>query len=87
MAVVEAMMVGVPVVATRVGGIPEVVQQDGLLVEAGSAQALAAAIAQALRQPRSRGLAGRDRVRRQFSSEAMVAGARAVYAELLERQK
>jgi glycosyltransferase involved in cell wall biosynthesis len=45
-ALVEALAVGIPVLATRVGGIPEIVDDDenGLLVPAGDAGALAAAI-------------------------------------------
>ena len=45
--VVEALVVGCPVIATAVGGVPEVVVdgENGLLVSAGDAQALAAAIA------------------------------------------
>jgi glycosyltransferase involved in cell wall biosynthesis len=45
--VVEALAVGCPVIATAVGGVPEVVVdgENGLLVSAGDAQALAAAIA------------------------------------------
>jgi glycosyltransferase involved in cell wall biosynthesis len=45
--VVEALAVGCPVIATAVGGVPEVVVdgENGLLVPAGDAQALAAAIA------------------------------------------
>jgi glycosyltransferase involved in cell wall biosynthesis len=44
--VVEALAVGTPVVATAVGGVPEVVRdgENGLLVPAGDADALAAAI-------------------------------------------
>jgi glycosyltransferase involved in cell wall biosynthesis len=45
--VVEALAVGCPVIATSVGGVPEVVRdgENGLLVQPGSADALAAAIA------------------------------------------
>jgi glycosyltransferase involved in cell wall biosynthesis len=49
----EAMAVGVPVVATRVSGIPELVQhrRNGLLVEADDAAALADAIEQLIDAP------------------------------------
>ncbi len=42
----EAMAFGVPIIASNVGGIPEIIhhEQNGLLVEAGSATALAEAI-------------------------------------------
>lgn len=56
-AVMEAMAAGLPVVATRVGGIPEVVQHEetGLLTEAGDAEGLAAALLRVLADD---GLAG-----------------------------
>ena len=49
-AIVEALAVGTPVVATAVGGVPEIVEdgQNGLLVPSGDAQGLAAAIRIAL---------------------------------------
>jgi glycosyltransferase involved in cell wall biosynthesis len=48
--VLEAMACGLPVVASRVGGLPEIVREDvnGLLTPAGDAAALAAALRQAL---------------------------------------
>jgi glycosyltransferase involved in cell wall biosynthesis/protein-tyrosine-phosphatase len=53
MALLEAMSLGVPVVATRVGGIPEVVRDrvTGLLVPAGDDRALAEACLQLARYP------------------------------------
>jgi glycosyltransferase involved in cell wall biosynthesis len=51
--VVEALAVGTPVIATSVGGVPEVVRdgENGLLVPAGDAEALAAAIRRLLDEP------------------------------------
>jgi 2-deoxystreptamine N-acetyl-D-glucosaminyltransferase/2-deoxystreptamine glucosyltransferase len=51
--VVEALAVGTPVLATSVGGVPEVVHdgENGLLVPAGDAAALSAAIARFFAEP------------------------------------
>ena len=56
-AAVEALAVGVPVVATAVGGVPEIVQdgENGLLVPPGSADELAGALRRVVDEPGLRG--------------------------------
>ena len=88
LSLLEAAAAGVPVVATRVGGIPEVIQDgvNGLLVPPANAQALAAAIVRVLREPglaRTLGEAGPELVRRNFSAAKMVDGNLRVYREVL----
>jgi glycosyltransferase involved in cell wall biosynthesis len=87
-AVVESMAAGVPVVATRVGGIPELVREgvDGLLVPAGEPGALAAAMLRLLKEPElseRMGRAARERVRESFSIEKMVRETEDLYLALL----
>ena len=84
----QACAAGVPVIATPVGGIPEVVTDrvNGLLVPPGEAEALAAAIMRLLEAKDLRirlGRAGRERVERNFSVERMVEGNLGVYREVL----
>lgn len=83
----EAMALGKPVVATRVGGVAEVVRDgiSGDLVPSGDAGALAAAMLRLLADPRRRrdfGSAGREIVSREFSREAMVRRLEEVYRSL-----
>lgn len=87
MALLEAMAHGIPVVATPVGGVPQVVRdgETGLLVAAGDAAALAAALARLDGDPvlRSRlGIAGRELVSRQFNSRRTIDGLAGVYRRL-----
>lgn len=70
-AILEAMGAGLPVVATPVGAIPELVieNETGLLVPPGSAAALADALASLVRSPELRmrlGKQGRDRIEQHF---------------------
>jgi glycosyltransferase involved in cell wall biosynthesis len=53
MAILEAMAYGLPVIATPVGGIPDVIRhgREGLLVEAGNRAALTAALARMVAEP------------------------------------
>ncbi|TVQ91812.1 MAG: glycosyltransferase family 1 protein [Chromatiaceae bacterium] len=88
-ALLQAAAAGVPIVASRVGGIPEAVAdgETGLLVPPGDATALAAAIQRLLADANLRrrfGQAGSRRVRDLFAPAIMVAGNLAVYRELLD---
>lgn len=86
----EAMAAGLPIVATRVGAIPEIVVhgETGWLVEAKNTPALASAIISALRAPEQMaefGHRGRARLHRDFSAERMVASTEYLYARLFEQ--
>jgi glycosyltransferase involved in cell wall biosynthesis len=83
----EAMASGVPVVASRVGGLPDLVLdgETGLLVPPGSAEALGAAIQRLVQDPgmaRRMGAAGRDRVP-SFMASTVIARLEKIYGELL----
>jgi len=80
----DAMAAGKPIVATRTGGIPEVVAdgETGLLVPPRDEEALADAIVRLLKDPdlrREMGEAGRVRARNLFSLERMVQNTLNVY--------
>ncbi|TCW40085.1 glycosyltransferase involved in cell wall biosynthesis [Marichromatium gracile] len=84
----QAASAGVPIVASRAGGIPEAVRdgENGVLVEPGDAEALGAAISALLADParrRALGAGGQALMRRDFSIDGMVEGNLAVYRELL----
>jgi glycosyltransferase involved in cell wall biosynthesis len=86
----QALASGAAVVATRIGGIPEVVGDDavGILVPPGDAAALASAAARVLAEPRLRdalGAAARARALERYSIEAMVEGTLEVYETALRR--
>jgi sugar transferase (PEP-CTERM/EpsH1 system associated) len=85
--ILEAMASGLPVVASKVGGIPEVVGQQttGLLVPPSDPAALAEALAVYVKNPQlvaRHGAAGRERVERSNSIAAMVAGYAGLYDTL-----
>jgi glycosyltransferase involved in cell wall biosynthesis len=81
---IQAAAAGVPVVASRAGGMPEIVRDgvNGVLVEPGSVAALEAEVAALLGDPQRLarlGDGGRALAANEFSVAAMVAGNLAVY--------
>jgi glycosyltransferase involved in cell wall biosynthesis len=88
-ALLESMASGVAVLASAVGGIPEVIEDgvSGRLVPPGDREALTRVMAELLDnadQRRRLGAAGRQRVINGFSIEQMVAGNLAVYQKVLD---
>lgn len=89
---VEAMACGKPVVATAVGGIPEIVEHDrtGILVPARAVTPLAQALTRLIENPelrREMGAAGRRRFLDRFESRSMAARYQGVYETLLRGGK
>jgi glycosyltransferase involved in cell wall biosynthesis len=85
LALLEAMLAGLPVVATRVSAIPEIVVdgETGLLVPPDDAGALAIALRRVLDDPADYGDAGRARARSEFSVERMTRRTLDVYERAL----
>jgi glycosyltransferase involved in cell wall biosynthesis len=89
--VLEAMAAGCPVIATRVGGTPELIEdrRTGILVDAGDAEAICAASLLLAADPaaaRRMGLAASTDVHERFSLTAMAAATSAVYESVIGRR-
>jgi glycosyltransferase involved in cell wall biosynthesis len=91
LSILEFMDAAKPIVATRVGGVPEVIDDGvhGVLVPPRDEAALAAAIMRVLRNMdagRVMGARARDRCRREFNLERTVERLQQLYEELESRQ-
>ncbi len=90
--VLEYMASGKPVVATRVGSLPEIVEEarSGFLVEPGDAESLADRILQLLddqQLARQMGARGHERVAREYTVEQMVKKTEDLFERLLKDQE
>ncbi len=90
-AALEAMACGVPVIASRTGGLIDLIGEGGagILTPPGDSAALAEAIASLARSPARRaeiGAAGRARVATNFTMAAMAARTVALYREAIRRR-
>jgi len=86
---IEAMACGKPVVATNVGGIPEIVvdSETGILVPPHSPELLARAVSILIENEELRikmGLKGRTRVEKYFSTEAHAKSIKKVYYQVIK---
>lgn len=89
--ILEAMASGLPVVASDVGGNPELVKdgETGLLVPAKSPQSMADALLELIRQPslaRELGQAGRRRIENHFDLRVVVAQYQQLYTDLVAKR-
>lgn len=87
MSILESMAHAIPVVATPVGGIPEMMENgvEGFLVEPGDIKALTDALTQLLSDPeraKRMGEAGRHKAMTHFSAETVVRQLESLYREL-----
>jgi glycosyltransferase involved in cell wall biosynthesis len=79
--VLEAMIAGLPVVATNVSSLPELVGDAGILVPPDDADALAGGIASALERP-DLGAAARERAAQEFSVARMADRTASLYESI-----
>lgn len=87
MCVLEAMAAGKPVIATRVGAVPKLIEDDetGILIEPGDVAGLSAAILNLLEDPQRAhrlGKSGQTRATEQFSDHAMACEYVHLYSEV-----
>lgn len=92
MAILEAFSAGKPVIASRTGGIPELIEDsvDGLLFEPGDAQGLAACIRRLVINPaltEAMGRKGRAKVEERFTMQAYVERLLCIYGRMTKLRR
>ena len=88
MVILEAMISGLPLIATRVGGVPDAVAGQALLVESGAPAQLAEAMQRLMEDDNLReclGHSGRKQVRERFGVDRMVDGYMKTYRDVLSQ--
>ena len=88
---IEAGSLGVPVVASNVGGIPEIIkdQQTGILVEPADPQAIAGAVLELLNDPQkmlAMSAAAKNQIKDRFKAAKMVQETLQIYHEVLKKK-
>lgn len=87
MVLFEAMSAGIPIVATRVGGVPDVLRrEDALLVDADDPESLASAIRETMRNPetaRARAASARARLAAEYAVAPWVERHTTIYRQIL----
>jgi glycosyltransferase involved in cell wall biosynthesis len=86
LAAVEAMVSSTPIVATAVGGLPEVIADGGILVQSGDTKKMAQQAVKLLKSPSLRkkiGVRGRRRAERLFSWDVSLKKTIALYHQVL----
>ena len=88
-ALIEAMASGVPVVATAVGGVPDVVRdgETGYLAPSGDARALADQVNKALRDGSSIAHRAQEEVLKKFSKERLIQNMEGLYENLIQKSR
>jgi glycosyltransferase involved in cell wall biosynthesis len=91
LAVLEAMSLGIPVIASAVGGLPELFGEEryGTLVAPGSSEALHSALLEYLNHPRfflDKAVSARDHIHKSFSIKQMAGRYIGLYEQILTEQ-
>lgn len=87
---IEAMAGARPVIASRVGGVPDIVRDgiNGYLVESGDIEAFTEKLSELIKDPEKRGIFGqngRKMVQERFSKERLIKDTKELYNNLLQK--